>query len=403
MTLIPIKDIIVDHAIQSREEMSPEVLQDYTLLIKDGTKFPPIVVFDTAEGLLLADGFHRIEANRLAGNRKIECEIRQGDRRDAILHSIGANIKHGQRMTSADKRRSAKMMLSDPEWAKWSDNEIAKIIGVTQPFISKMRKELITSGEIPDVDIKLAKRGNEVYPIDVKNIKSTPKNLKGRPPSKEDEQQRKDNIERLQKSLDASEEIIEIEQPEIEIPPDKLLSLSSAKKGDVYQLGPHKLYYNNPTKIKSKLSGFAHSLFFGDYTELLKVQPWILSKADGVSVFVNEGSEVLKLANLSLDLQSANLVNVGKSAYFIAHFGNYSISIPNFTVGNVTDYIKLIIEEWLEPEAEVLIINPPQPIVARIHEIDNIATIISTDEEYIQKELINWEQRYGNESPVTKL
>jgi len=48
---------------------------------------PPVVV-DTPEGLLLADGYHRVAASRRLGLDEIEAEVRTGTRRDA-LQQIG--------------------------------------------------------------------------------------------------------------------------------------------------------------------------------------------------------------------------------------------------------------------------------------------------------------------------
>ena len=45
---------------------------------------PPVVVFETAEGLLLADGYHRVAAARLRGEVTIEAELRTGSRREAL-------------------------------------------------------------------------------------------------------------------------------------------------------------------------------------------------------------------------------------------------------------------------------------------------------------------------------
>jgi len=46
--------------------------------------------------------------------------------------------------TNADKRKAVTTMLNDAEWAKWSDGAIAKACQVTQPFVSSVRKSLIT-------------------------------------------------------------------------------------------------------------------------------------------------------------------------------------------------------------------------------------------------------------------
>ena len=45
---------------------------------------PPVVVFETAEGLLLADGYHRVAAARRRGLKEVEAEVRKGSRHDAL-------------------------------------------------------------------------------------------------------------------------------------------------------------------------------------------------------------------------------------------------------------------------------------------------------------------------------
>jgi len=47
----------------------------------------PIVVFDTPEGLLLVDGYHRLAAARLRGSETVEAEVRSGSRHDALRYA----------------------------------------------------------------------------------------------------------------------------------------------------------------------------------------------------------------------------------------------------------------------------------------------------------------------------
>jgi hypothetical protein len=53
---------------------------------------PPVVVFETAEGLLLADGYHRVAAARRSGLETVEAEVHCGTRHDALLYAatVGA-------------------------------------------------------------------------------------------------------------------------------------------------------------------------------------------------------------------------------------------------------------------------------------------------------------------------
>jgi hypothetical protein len=56
----------------------------------------PVVVFDTEEGLLLADGYHRVAAALKEGRKTVEAEVRSGSRHDALEYAagIGAARRH---------------------------------------------------------------------------------------------------------------------------------------------------------------------------------------------------------------------------------------------------------------------------------------------------------------------
>jgi ParB-like chromosome segregation protein Spo0J len=48
---------------------------------------PPVVVFDTPEGPLLADGHHRLAAAGRLGRKTVEAEVRAGSRQDALRYA----------------------------------------------------------------------------------------------------------------------------------------------------------------------------------------------------------------------------------------------------------------------------------------------------------------------------
>ena len=52
-----------------------------------GDASAPVVVYETAEGLLLVDGHHRVAAARQRGATTIEAEIRHGSRHDALRYA----------------------------------------------------------------------------------------------------------------------------------------------------------------------------------------------------------------------------------------------------------------------------------------------------------------------------
>jgi|GEM_PF-1159628 len=142
-TLLKLDSIRTDGGTQSRALLSLSVVNEYANLFNDSNDIlPPIKVFFDGQAYWVADGFHRLEAAKQANLESIAAFVEQGTRRDAILFSVGANAEHGLPRNDDDKRRAVTTLLTDEEWNNWSDNQIAKKCKVSQPFVSKLRKEL---------------------------------------------------------------------------------------------------------------------------------------------------------------------------------------------------------------------------------------------------------------------
>jgi ParB-like chromosome segregation protein Spo0J len=62
---------------------------------------PPVVVFETEDGLLLADGYHRVAAARRTGAKTISADVRQGSRADALRYAT--RVGSAQRGLSAEQ------------------------------------------------------------------------------------------------------------------------------------------------------------------------------------------------------------------------------------------------------------------------------------------------------------
>jgi protein gp37 len=136
--------IRTDGGTQPREKINRNVIKDYQSDMQSGAEFPAVTVFYDGADYWLADGFHRLYAARDLKLHELEAEVHQGTRRDAILYSAGANSRHGFRRTNEDKRRAVMLLLEDEEWSELSDRDIAKHCAVTHPFVSELRKSLVT-------------------------------------------------------------------------------------------------------------------------------------------------------------------------------------------------------------------------------------------------------------------
>jgi hypothetical protein len=162
---------------QARAGTDADTVADYAEQMREGAKFPPIIVYFDGQAYWLADGFHRLAAHQRAfasGMVSIRAEVKAGTRRDAVLHAAGANASHGLKRTSADKRRAVAVLLEDEEWSKWSNNEIARRCGVSLDLVNRMRRE------IPHLNDSLrsertVERNGSTYPMNTAGIGRQPR------------------------------------------------------------------------------------------------------------------------------------------------------------------------------------------------------------------------------------
>lgn len=159
--LIRLDQLSADPSTQLRLQLDPRVVAEYAAALQRGDGFPPIIVFQAGDTHLVADGHHRVAAARLAGLVEFPADVRAGTRRDAVLCAAGANAQHGLRRTNADKRRAVETLLRDPEWAAWSDRELARRCAVDHGLVRRVRAELC--GAIPQMPVRKVQRGGTEY------------------------------------------------------------------------------------------------------------------------------------------------------------------------------------------------------------------------------------------------
>jgi hypothetical protein len=141
ITRLRLEQIRTDAGTQSRAAINDEAVADYAEGMIAGHRFPPIVVFHHKGDYILADGFHRLRARRLARFETIEAEVHQGTRLDAVKFSLSANHRHGLRRTNEDKRHAVEIALH--EFPAWSDRAVANLCGVTHPSVGAVRRQVV--------------------------------------------------------------------------------------------------------------------------------------------------------------------------------------------------------------------------------------------------------------------
>lgn len=177
MTMIPISQIRIDGGTQPRAVIDYAAVQDYMDMMRDGVKFPPIIVFYDGSDYWLADGFHRKEAAFGADMDEIACEIHQGTQQDAQWFSFSANKSNGLRRTNEDKQRAANAALVHPNGAGLSDSKIAMHVGCSREWVRQIRERLVSCKHLQDKNERTVTRGDTTYEQKTANIgrKAKPK------------------------------------------------------------------------------------------------------------------------------------------------------------------------------------------------------------------------------------
>lgn len=135
MPKLTIREIKIDPTVQIRRGNREDTVRRYMEAFE---QLPPVTVFKTPEGLLLADGFHRVAAAERLGLRAIEAEIRKGTREDALEFAVVGNIKNADPLNEEERDagiRRLKQLHDD-----WSQQKIAKVMSVSQATVSHVLK-----------------------------------------------------------------------------------------------------------------------------------------------------------------------------------------------------------------------------------------------------------------------
>jgi hypothetical protein len=113
MTLVRIADLLASSPVDPAAHLDPDRVRHYAELPGD---LPPVVAFRTDQGLLLADGYHRVAAAQARGLDSIEAEIRHGSAHDALRYA--ATIGAKQRGLSQEQVLQRLRQRSGGRWGQ---------------------------------------------------------------------------------------------------------------------------------------------------------------------------------------------------------------------------------------------------------------------------------------------
>lgn len=122
MPTLAITDIIVDHSIPIRRSTHDATVTRY---MEAFDLLPPLTVVKTRDGLLLADGFHRIAAAMRLGHKEIAAIVRNGTREDALEVAVIANTKNGDPLTTEERDSGIRRLKAMGRSIAWISNEMS--------------------------------------------------------------------------------------------------------------------------------------------------------------------------------------------------------------------------------------------------------------------------------------
>lgn len=191
MTKLELSTIRIDGGTQARASLNQAIVREYAESMKDGEKFPEIIVFFDGSDHWLADGFHRYFAYKSNEVEEVEVDLREGTKDDAILFGFQANKHRGLRMSHDDIRGIIVRMIHHPEWGQWTNASIAAHIGVSAMTVGRVKKTL--EPETTKVKKYINNQGKESL-IDTTKLSTKKKEEVEDPPKQEPEADPEDDI-----------------------------------------------------------------------------------------------------------------------------------------------------------------------------------------------------------------
>ena len=147
---LSLANIVIDETTDIRESMNEATVQEYMDILD---RLPPVTVFDTDEGYVLADGFHRATAAERLGLKEIDAEVRAGTRTDAEEFAAYANATSGLKLTPKERRAGIRRLhRNHPDWNK---AKLAQMMGCSERVVQSVLTARKVRQEVGDIATEL--------------------------------------------------------------------------------------------------------------------------------------------------------------------------------------------------------------------------------------------------------
>ena len=136
---ISLLDLRTDGGTQTRKVIHQSRIYHFRDCMLEGDIFPALKAKFDGDNFWMYSGFHRYHAYKIIGVKEVEVKFEDGTQEDAIRAALLENHKHGTPLSSEDLENNVRIAL-ELEGDKASDRQIARVAGVSHPFVAKIRR-----------------------------------------------------------------------------------------------------------------------------------------------------------------------------------------------------------------------------------------------------------------------
>jgi hypothetical protein len=208
MKKLNLEAIRLDGETQARVALDSDQVAEYAEAMRDGDKFPAIVVFHDGSDYWLADGFHRYHATKQLGHASVEAEVKTGTKEEAQIYSFGANARRGLSTNPEDNRSIITRMLAHPISSTWTLGEVARHVGVSKMTVSRVKASLQPKAQKAEEDTKKTYQRKDGQTVTIDTAKS--KTKKAAEPKLDEPAQEPEHDERDQRIAELMDTVSEL-------------------------------------------------------------------------------------------------------------------------------------------------------------------------------------------------
>lgn len=103
--------LVLDKTMQARSKLNEATVADYARVYQDGEGLPPITVAMVDGVPLVVDGWHRVAALRHIGRDRVEAEVVEASKAEALYLAMMANLRHGLPLRQREKNKALRRAL----------------------------------------------------------------------------------------------------------------------------------------------------------------------------------------------------------------------------------------------------------------------------------------------------